>query len=56
MKRLVLTAMTFVAGALFVSSFTLEGVVLGVPLVLLALVATVKSLSQVLWDVVWQTA
>lgn len=56
MKRLVLTAVTFCVGILFVSSLTPEGVVFGLPLVLLSVVAGVKSLSQVLWRAVWRTA
>ncbi|EJN59983.1 hypothetical protein SAMN04487950_3601 [Halogranum rubrum] len=56
MKRLVLTAVTFCIGVLLVSSLTAEGVVFGLPLVLLSVVVSVKSLSQTLWDVVWRTA
>jgi hypothetical protein len=47
---------TFCVGVLFASSLTPEGVVFGLPLVFLSIVASIKSLSQVLWDVVWQTA
>ncbi|SEO87267.1 hypothetical protein SAMN04487948_10685 [Halogranum amylolyticum] len=56
MKRLVLTAVTFFVGVLLVSSLTVEGVVFGLPLVLLSLVAGVKGLSQTLWRAVWRTA
>lgn len=56
MKRVVLTALTFGVGLFLVSSLTLEGVVLGVPLILLAVVASIESLSRTVWERVWKTA
>lgn len=56
MKRVVLTALTFAVGVFLVWSFTLEGIVLGIPLVLLAIVAGVESLSRTVWKRVWKTA
>lgn len=56
MKRVVLTALTFGFGVFFVSSLTLEGVVFGLPLVLLAIASVVPDLSQRLWQWVWKTA
>lgn len=56
MKRIVLTAVTFCVGLLFASSLTPEGVVFGVPLVLLAVVAGVQGVSETLWNAVWRTA
>jgi hypothetical protein len=56
MKRVVLTALTFGVGVFFVRSLTLEGVVFGLPLVLLAVVSTVTGVSRHLWQRVWKTA
>ncbi|WP_170830529.1 hypothetical protein [Halogranum gelatinilyticum] len=56
MKRVALTALTFVAGVFFVSSLTVEGVVFGLPLVVLAIASVVPDLSQRVWEWVWRTA
>jgi hypothetical protein len=56
MKRVALTALTFAAGVFFVSSLTVEGVVFGLPLVLLAIASVVPDLSGRLWRWVWRTA